>query len=116
MAPPKTTGSGKPAITTKEKAEKYGITEAAYKERSKIGKEMRDNALKYISTKAKGVSGRTEKNKIFADAWKIARAEAVKKYGESKFKALNIETEKKPSKSRIAAKKTKKRTTKARAK
>jgi hypothetical protein len=108
MAPPKTSGTGKPAITKKEKAEKHGITERQYEERSKIGLEMKKSALNYISTHAKGVSSKEERTKIMKQAWKQARENAIAKHGVEKFKELNIDLKGSTGKTRVAAAKKKK--------
>jgi hypothetical protein len=92
MAPPKTTGKGKPPITQKEKAESYGLTLARYQqERVPIVNEMSDMAKDLIGkyTKGKGLKP-GENSKYFSKAWSEARRAMRDKYGDAKLKELKI--------------------------
>ena len=87
MAPKKTTGKGKPAITQQEKADKYGLTLAEYqKERVPISNEIRAHVNKIV----KQLQSENPNPDNFARAWNEAREAAVKKYGAEKLKKLKI--------------------------
>lgn len=102
MAPPKTTGDGKPPITPSEKAANLGITLAQYNERSKIGKEMVKNARGKIKLNLKGKKVTKEvRASIFSSAWDDARKDIVAKYGIPKLKELKVNYTKPPPKKKL---------------
>lgn len=83
MAPKKTTGKGKPAITKEEKAKEKGLTVAQYEERVKYTSAQRVFANLYVKTNATGVSSATKRAQVFRDAWTKAReATLASKTGE----------------------------------
>lgn len=91
MAPPKTTGKGKPAITLEEKAAEKGLSIPDYKKRSMIGIEMREHANSGVGKRTTGVKTTpTSRSMAFFQAWEDSRAAAIKKYGIEELKRLKI--------------------------
>ena len=111
MAPPKTTGTGKPAITLAEKAAKYNITIPEYKERSKIGNEMKSYVNSRLKERLK--KNPDDRKKVFLELWKESRDNIKSKYDIGLLKKLQVnydgsKTEKKApkkKKSKTVAKK-----------
>lgn len=90
MAPKKTTGKGKPAITKEEKAASFGLSVKDYEKRAKIGIEMRKLANDYISKNAKGQSDQKKIREVFGTAWVHAKKTIKDKYPLAELKRLQI--------------------------
>lgn len=98
MAPKKTTGTGKPAITQAEKAAKYKLTISEYQnERVPITTEMRLKANGIVGTSMTGKKLKPgDKAKYFEDAWIKVRADTLEKYGKETLDRLKINYKKPP--------------------
>ncbi len=108
MAPPKTTGKGKPAITPEEKARELGLSTADYVKRSVIGKQMRKIANDNVSKRTTGVKTTpTSRSEAFYRAWCDARAAIRAKYSKEELDRLKVNYKDPPagSKTKTAKKK-----------
>lgn len=114
MAPPKTTGKGKPAITIAEKAAEKGLSIADYKKRSAIGIELRQHANYSIGKKTKGVKLTPEaKSELFSKAWSEARAKIRAAYPVSELERLKVQYKDPPPGSKVKKIKKPKKATKS---